>query len=295
VAELLITGASGFLGSYLMALAQELGLDALGLTHSHAMPVPGRSQAVDLRDRRALTALVRAERPKAIIHAAAISAPDYCEQHPAEADAVNVAATGAVAMAAFEISAHLTFVSTDLVFDGDKGMYTEEDQPNPVNRYALTKAQAEHLVRAASPDFAVVRPSFLYGNPLAEHHTSYSNYIENRLRQGTPTDVFTDQYRSPILVDAFARACMEVSDRGLSGVWHIAGRDTVSRADFARSLASAASLDPAPLRDTSMYDVSLPAARPRDVSLDSSKARMRLQTALPSLTDGFHFLYGKGG
>lgn len=291
MADLLITGASGFLGAHLMLLAAESGIDAVGLVHRHGLPVPGRSVSLDLADTRKVMALVRSERPGAIIHTAAISSPDYCEQHFDEADDVNVTATGVLAMAAFAADAHFTFVSTDLVFDGERGMYVEGDAPNPLNVYARTKAQAEHYVRAASEDFAIVRPSFLYGTPLADHHASYSRQVDTALRAGAIFSVFHDQYRSPVPVGAFAAACLEISVRRLGGIWHVAGPERVSRADFAHTLADVAGLDPTLLRETSMLDVALPAVRPQDVSLDTAKARHGLETVLPSIGDGLRALY----
>jgi dTDP-4-dehydrorhamnose reductase len=293
-ADLLVTGASGFLGAHLMRLAAERGREAVGIVHTHAMPAPGRAVSLDLADSKALMALVRDLKPRAVIHAGALTAPDYCEAHPAEADAVNVTATGALAMAAFAADAHFTFVSTDLVFNGRRGMYTEEDAPEPTHHYALTKAQAEHYTRTASPDFAVARPSFIYGEPLAEHHASFSHMLVRNLRAGTPTRVFTDQYRSPIPVETLAAALLEISDRGLSGVWHLGGPERVSRSQFARLLAEVAGLDPSPLEDIGMDELRLPAPRPRDVSLDVSKSMANLRTPLPPLAEAFRGLYGGG-
>ncbi|HEY3414459.1 MAG TPA: SDR family oxidoreductase [Armatimonadota bacterium] len=289
--ELLVTGASGFLGAHIMRLCAEQGRDAVGIVHSHQMPVPGRTIELNLADNRRLMELIRELKPGAVIHAGALTSPDYCEAHREEADAVNFTATGAIAMAAFAVNAHLLFVSTDLVFDGEAGMYTEADAPSPLNHYARTKAQAEHIVRSACPDFAVVRPSFIYGRPMAEHHGSYSETLYRNLREGIPTPVFTDQYRSPIEAGVLAAAILEVSDERLSGIWHVAGPERVNRAQFARLLADIAGLDPGLLRETSMDDVVLPAARPRDVSLDISKARQRLKTSLPGTKASLEALY----
>jgi dTDP-4-dehydrorhamnose reductase len=103
--------------------------------------------------------------------------------------------------------------------------------------------------------------------------------------------VFHDQYRSPIPVKALAEAVLEISDRRLAGIWHVAGTERASRAQFARLLAEVAGLDPSPLEDVSMDDVRLPARRPRDVSLDVSKALAALKTPLPTLAEGFRALY----
>lgn len=289
--DIIVTGASGFLGAHIMRLCLAQGRDALGLVNAHPLPVPGRSVVLDIADTRALMDLVRTERPTAIIHAGALTSPDYCEVHPEEADSVNVSATGALAMAAFAVDAHLAFISTDLVFNGRKGMYREEDAPSPINHYARTKAQAEHLVRAASPDFAVIRPSFIYGEPLADNHSSFSHALIRNLRDGLVTPVFHDQYRSPIEAGVLAVAALEVSDERLSGIWHIAGPQRVSRADFARLLADVAGLDPSPLREVSMDDVVLPAARPRDVSLDTTKCKRNLKTPVPGLRSSLESLY----
>ena len=274
-----------------MRLCAEQGRDAVGLVQSHPMPVPGRSVELNLMDSRALMDLIRELRPSAVIHAGALTSPDYCETHPEEAETVNFTATAAIAMASFAVDAHLLFVSTDLVFDGEAGMYTETDAPSPINRYARTKAQAEHIVRSACPDFAIARPSFIYGRPLADHHASFSEALYRNLRGGIPTPVFKDQYRSPIEAGALARAILELADERLSGIWHVAGPERVNRAQFAHLLAEVAGLDPAPLRETSMDDVVLPAARPRDASLNISKARQRLKTPLPAPRASLAALY----
>lgn len=250
MSELLITGASGYLGAELMRRAP----DAAG-THL-STPAPS-TLPLDVRDPDAVTALMREVRPRAVIHTA------YSETD----EDVNVAGSRNVARAAAEVGARVVHVSTDLVFDGALGRpYTEDDEPRPIMEYGRHKLAAE---REVLPTALVIRTSLIYGGPGTE-----PSRHERAVLDGRMTTFFTDELRSPVQVGDLAAALLELAGTGASGVLHVAGTDGVSRYEFAQLVA----------RDADSIEPGLAAEhatpRPLDCRLDSSRALSLITTRL---------------
>ncbi|HNW60460.1 MAG TPA: NAD(P)-dependent oxidoreductase [bacterium] len=273
--EMLLTGASGFLGGHLFEKAQSRW-QVTAISYRH--PLPGTS-ILDLRDAEACMALVRSRRPQVILHAAANANLDTCERDPAAAREINTTVVGHLLDAAAATGARLILVSTDMVFDGRAGHYTEADAVHPLSVYGETKVAAETLVLQAGGRHLVVRAALIYGRPR-HGGSSFSEWIEQRLRQGMPVPLYTDQYRSPIWVENLAEALLELAGSEISGLLHLGGANRIDRFSFAQQLCRSAGYDPALLQPTSMHAAVSDAPRPVDVSLDSRKAGMLLQTPL---------------
>ena len=146
---LLVTGASGLLGAALVSHAHDLGRQVVGLCHRHKLRmknVPVHS--VDLTSRTATRELIARLRPSSIVHCAAATNVDWCEDHPLETEEANVHASSFLAEVAAEMKCSLTYISTDSVFDGRRGNYSEDDQPSPLNVYAKSKLRGEQEVLA---------------------------------------------------------------------------------------------------------------------------------------------------
>lgn len=235
---LLVTGAGGYLGSELLRRT-----DAVGVS----------SAEVDIRDADAVGALFDRLRPRAVIHTA------YRRDDRATTfdGAVNVAAAAA--------GARLVHLSTDVVFDGEKGApYVEEDEPTPLTGYGRDKADAERAVLAEHPGALVVRTSLIYGGRQPGP--------QERLAADADASFFTDEVRCPIQVGDLAHALIELAATDLSGVLHVAGADRLSRHEFAELLAGRA------VRAASTADAGV--VRPRDCSLAIDRARGLLRTRL---------------
>jgi dTDP-4-dehydrorhamnose reductase len=288
--KILITGASGFLGGYLAQAAQGQAAqgrgDWLGTYWEHPVAMPGLElHRLDLTNLVAVAQFVRKIRPQIIIHSAALANLDACETQKDWAWRTNVDAARMIAAVARELNSRLLHISTDMVFDGKKGYYREDDALAPISYYGYSKRAAEEAVLRAYPGALVVRVALLYGFPRAGGN-SFSAEIFHRLRAGQKVKVFADQFRAPIWAGNAAQAILELAGLDRAGVLHLAGSERLSRADFARELARQIGADPNLLDVVSMHAVNWMVPRPQDVSLDAGLARQILKTPLLNCHEG---------
>jgi dTDP-4-dehydrorhamnose reductase len=243
--SLLVTGGSGYLGRELLRRAEAVG------TYLRSRG----DVRLDIRDEAAVGAALESLRPAAVINAA----------YRPDDRATTFDGAVIVARAAAAVGARLVQVSTDVVFDGDKGEpYVEDDQPAPLTEYGRAKADAERAVLEVHPGALVVRTSLIYGGPEPGP--------QERLAADPDATFFTDEVRCPIQVGDLADALLELSASELSGVLHVAGADRLSRVEFARLLAGPS------IRTASISESGL--IRPRDCSLAIDRAGELLQTRL---------------
>lgn len=272
VAPAWITGAGGLIGSHL-----------LGQAGVRAAPwkVAGLTRAeLDLTDHAALTARFRAERPRVIIHCAALSRSPDCQRDPARARQQNVEVTRCLTDLAAETP--LVFLSTDLVFDGRKGDYVETDAINPLSVYAETKAEAEALV-LSNPRHLVVRTSLNAGkSPTGDRGMDEQLLVA--WRAGRSMTLFVDEYRCPIPAAATARAIWELVDAGATGLYHVVGGEKLSRWQIGELLTARHPAFRPLIRPGTLKDYQ-GAPRSPDTSLNPAKAQTRLSFPLPRFSD----------
>ena len=267
-----ITGAGGLIGNYLVQLAPQFSPSShvVGLTRD----------TLDLLDSAAVRQAFHEQQPAAIIHCAAMTKPPDCQANPTLARQINVETTALLAELAANIP--FVFISTDLVFDGRKGNYTETDSVNPLSVYAETKVAAEQIV-LANPRNTVIRTS-LNGGVSPTGDRGFNEQIRNAWQRGQTLSFFTDEFRSPIHAEFTARACWELFSKQQTGIFHVAGSERLSRAQMGEQLAQRyGQLNPK--FDTSSLKNYVGAPRAPDTSLDSTKAQAQLSYPLPGLTD----------
>jgi dTDP-4-dehydrorhamnose reductase len=278
--RILVTGSSGFLGHNLLR-----GLcdrhELFGGYHSQPPAVwECRPVAFDITDASAVSEQLETFRPEVVVHAAAMAQPDDCENHPERANEVIVAGTRNIAEACGRISARLIHISTDLVFDGRRGQYTEEDEVKGTSVYSRAKIEAERIVQTMESGNIVLRIALLYGFGNASHSGTVAATIRS-WRQGKALTFYTDQYRTP----AFApQVCNAVSrflqNPRVSGIFHLGGGERISRFEFARLLAKEAGVSADLVRPGSMFDAPTVASRGQDCSLVSDKISRVLSLSL---------------
>ncbi len=270
--RIFVTGGTGYLG---MALLRHLErydaeLGASYLQHPPAITCPNLAwMRMDLRTPDMVRALLHAFHPTAIIHTAFV-------QYEPDLMAITGYGSGIVAEVAAELGARLIHMSSDVIFDGEQpNPYTEDDPPNPISAYGEAKALAERLVRAAHPAATIVRTSLIYGFEPIDRQTRFALEIAAGQRHDR---LFTDEYRCPIFVDDLAAALIELLTTEHAGVLNIAGADRVSRYELGCLLAKALGYNPDQIQSGRSSD--LPVRRPRNCSLDTTRAQALLHTRL---------------
>ena len=269
--KLLITGASGLVGYKTAQLALEKSHEVYSAYNEHQIKI-GTPIKLDITSQRAVSETISREKPEAIIHTAAYTNVDGCDINRDLAWKVNAEATKYIAKSSAEINAHLTYVSTDYIFDGEKGLYSEEDSPNPINHYGYTKLKGEEMVRKHSREWCIARTSVVYG--WGKTKLNFATWIITNLRQGKEVKIITDQYVSPTLNINLAEMLLEIVERKITDIIHTAGATRISRFKFSTRLAEVFNLNINLVKPTSMDEMSWKAERPRDSSLNVNKALM---------------------
>jgi dTDP-4-dehydrorhamnose reductase len=267
-----ITGAGGLIGNYLVQTAREFApaWKIFGLTRSNC----------DLTDPKNIEGKFRSDKPNLIIHCAAISKGPACQANPALAWKINVEATKILAELAAEIP--FIFFSTDLIFDGKKGNYVENDAPNPLSVYAETKLAAEKIV-LENPKHAVVRTSLNAGISPTEDR-AFNEELKHLWTENKTANLFTDEFRCPIPASVTARAIWELAQKNIAGIFHLAGSEKLSRFEIGQLLAARLpELNPK-LEAGSLRDY-VGSPRSPDTSLDCAKIQKLLSFPLPRFSD----------
>lgn len=266
--KLLITGASGFLGYHLLRLADNWEL--YGFYHSKPVSHPVATLLrCNITNYVELGNYLEDIEPDAVIHTAAISDANYCQQNRELSYAVNVEATKNLAGICNDYKIPFVFTSTDLVFDGLKGNYIETDAKNPLSVYGEQKALAEDQVLSIYPEATVVRLPLMFGYPQAGKGNYLQKFVAD-IRNGHRARLFTDEYRSVCGAMSISRGILQLMSQ--SGIIHLAGSERISRYQFGVMAAEAFGLDKSLLEACSQKDVNMAAPRPPDVSLNITKA-----------------------
>lgn len=267
--KLLVTGISGFLASHLAQLNTK-GYEIIGTYRTRPIKLNGiKSIAVDWADPLQAQRVFDQQQPDAVWHLAALSNPNYCEQHPEHSLAVNVDAS--VQLAALCQAAQIPFIfsSTDLVFDGQAAPYQEEDLAQPICVYGQHKLLAETKITATYAQSTIARLPLMYG--WSTQGGFMKNWID-QLRKGNTIAAFTDEYRTPVNARCALQGLFLLLEKQAIGTWHLGGQQAISRYDLAVAIAKAYNLPTTSLIASLQKDVQLPAARPANVALNSHKA-----------------------
>ena len=286
---ILVTGASGLLGANFVSVARQHDRHLVALTHRHSLPGSDvQSVTVDLTDQQEVKKLIHDLRPRWIVHCAALTNVDLCEEQPEIATLVNTTTSRNLAREAKMVGAGFVYISTDSVFDGEKGQYSEDDRPNPLNVYGRSKLTGEVAVTEELEESLVIRTN-IYGWNV-QKKLSLAEWMLTKLEAGEPLPGFEDVVFSPILVNDLSEILITMMDRRLRGVYHVAGSESCSKYQFALALADVFGLDGGVIQRTSIADAGLKAPRPLKTSLSTTKASEALGQPMPDLLSGLqHF------
>ena len=265
--KVVVTGASGFLGSYVMAELGRREHTALGWSHG---PAQG-CLAIDLTQQDLVEAALTSTRPDAVIHLAAVSDIGTCKKDPDLARKMNASVAGELARLASRHSLRLVHVSTEVVFDGSDEKLREEDKPRPQHIYGESKLQGEKKVAEGYKEAAIVRPSLCTGAAPPGRRSSTS-WLLHELRKGQQPRMFTDEIRSPVASSDVARALVDLVEiPEVSGLVHCGGNEALTRYELACREAEAAGVDSSNVLPTTREELGFASERPAKLVLDSSR------------------------
>jgi len=278
-----VTGASGLLGATAVHTLRERH-DVGGSYKSHPMAVPGAElRTVDLADFPTLFEELEAFKPEVVIHCAAETRVDYCENHADEALRANVTCTENVASACRELGSLLVHISTDGIFDGSSAPYREDDPPNPLNVYAHTKALSERVVRDRCTEHLIVRTNMFGWN--MHRRKSLAEWILQQLNEGQEFPAFADVHFNPLLTNDLVDIVEKMIQTKLRGTYHAGASDSCTKYAFAQQLARSFGCVFTG-RESRLLDAGLPARRPLNTTTITSRLTDALQRSLPTISEG---------
>lgn len=224
--------------------------------------------------------------PDYIINAAAFTNVDKCETERELAWKINVSGVENLAHYSRLVDAHLTHVSTDYVFDGNDGPYSESDSTNPISYYGRTKLASENALKISGSKFAIVRTNVLFG-PSEFGEPDFVNWVVDSLKSKKKIRIVTDQINNPTFIPDLADGILKIIDLDRDGVYHLGGREFLNRFEFTEKIADHFRLDSSLIEKIITQELNQPAARPLKSGLITLKAETELNYKPRSLKEAF--------
>jgi dTDP-4-dehydrorhamnose reductase len=282
--RILVTGASGLLGGKIIQNATDRGHEVFSAFKEHPATM-GKPVRLDQTQAEQVSEIISNIKPQAIINTAAISDVDFCEENPEAAFRVNSESVSYLATSARETNSFLLQISTDYVFDGEKGAYSELDPPHPTNTYGTSKHQGEQAATLAGEEsWSIARPSVIFGmgRPL---RPNAATYVHDKLSKHETVRMVRDQYCSPTFNRNLAAMLIEVAERRIPGILHTAGATRLNRYDLALRIAEVFGFDRRLVLEATAEDIGWKAKRPKDSSLLVARATALLLQKPQSIDD----------
>lgn len=281
----LVTGVSGLLGLNFALAVDGKKHQVTGVANTTPMLWSTfKNVQTELTQPSVVEELIETHKPDVFLHCAAMANVDACEANPQLAQLVNAELPGIIGDACNKHGIRLVHISTDAVFDGSIGNYTEEDVPNPLSVYASTKLAGERAVLSADPDALVARVNF-YGWSAAGNRSLAENFVSN-LAAGKEMMGFTDVEFCPMNILDLSALLVETSGMDLKGIYHMVGAEAMSKYEFGRRIAEKFGFDASLIKPISVKESGLKAARSPNLTLNTGKIRTALGHDLPVFSDG---------
>lgn len=292
--KILITGSNGLLGQHLVKLlVQEGRHEVIATARGHNRLKNTGSYAyvsLDITKEAEVDAVISHYRPDALIHSAAMTQVDDCELQQEKCWQANVNATAYLVEAAQKIGSFFLLLSTDFIFDGTSGPYTEEALPHPLSHYGHSKLAAEKIVREGQLPWAIARTVLVYGVAEDMSRTNIILWVKNNLEQGKRIKVVDDQWRTPTLVQDLAMGCKLIVEQKATGIFHISGQDLLTPYEMALKIADCFHLNRSLIEKADATTFTQPASRPPRTGFVIEKARKVLGYVPHSFEEGIRIV-----
>lgn len=278
--KFLITGSNGLLGQKIVRQLKKRNIEFIATSKGENRNPDcdnSRYVSMDICSEDEIASVFKSHLPTHIIHTAAITNVDACELNPVACFETNVAATEKLFNQTKKIGSHFQLLSTDFIFDGEKGNYKEEDEPNPLSVYAQSKVDAEHiLLNNTYLNYSIVRTIIVFGVANNLTRTNIVCWAKDALSKGQEMRIIDDQFRAPTWADDLAWACIRICELEKRGVFHISGPETMSIFEIVERVAKFFGLSTKTLVRTNSSALNQPAKRPPKTGFDLTKSRNEL-------------------
>ncbi len=284
--KVLITGSNGLLGQKLVHLFSTTNnFDVVAFSRGENRNDTAKDYtyySIDSTDKYTLTDRIMVEKPDYIINCAAMTNVDQCEQEKEQCDLINVTAVETLVNICNAREIHLIHISTDFIFDGENGPYKEDDIPNPINYYGLSKLKSEQLIIDARIDYTILRTILVFGLVDNMEKNNIVLWVKESLEAKKEITIVDDQYRMPTLVDDLAEACMLAIQHKAKGIFNVSTSELLSIYEMTLQIAKAYNLDASYIKPIKTSQLNQLAKRPPKTGFNLEKSERVLKLPIAS-------------
>ena len=288
--KILITGANGLLGQKLVSLlANQENVHLLATARGDcrfSVPKTLTYQSLDITDTEACESLFDKFKPDVLIHAAAMTQVDTCEDERETCDLINITGVSNLIKAIGHRNTHFVHISTDFIYEGDEEEYFEDSKVNPLSYYGRSKWKSEQLFEQVTFPYSILRTVLVYGVLEDLSRSNIVLWAKSALEKGEKINVVDDQYRCPTLAEDLACACLQVVQKNATGVYHVSGKDFLSILELVFEIADYWGLNKALINSISTDSLNQKARRPLKTNLNLSKAKQWFNYQPKSFREG---------
>ena len=293
--KILVTGSNGLLGQKLVHLILDHSNHILLATSKGENRLKSRSdfdyRSLDITDKNRVDSIVSEFKPDVLINSAAMTNVDACESNKENCIALNVGGVKNLVAACENHNTHLIHVSTDFVFDGKAGPYSENDQPNPLSFYGQSKYDSELIVSNSSlSKWSIARTIIIYGIVENMSKSNIVLWAKSALESGSELKIVDDQFRSPTYADDLAKGCLLIAEKEKNGIYHLSGKESMSILELVYRVADFYGLDKSTISPVKSESLNQAAKRPPVTGFVLDKANKELGYYPISFNDGLKLL-----
>ena len=267
--RIFITGIKGQLGST---------LDKYLSSYFNVLNNKEALKNIDISDKSELKYIFKELSPDYIINCAALTNVDFCEQNKSNSYEVNVNGIKNI-ISCTTNDTKIIHISTDYVFSGNRNIYNESDIPNPVSYYGKNKLESENILRSSNRNYLIIRPSVIFGNT----GNNFYVWVRDSLKNKQDISVVTDQISNPTWSWSLSEAIYKSILSNITGLFHYAGEEIISRYDFAVKIAKVHGFNTDRITPIKTSNLNQQAKRPLYSALDNSKIKKIIDVEHPSL------------
>ena len=293
--RILITGANGLLGQKLVTLMAPMkSIDVIATSRGESRILGVKDEfiydSLDITREEQVMDIVEKHKPEVIIHTAAMTNVDECETNKDGCLKLNIHAVEYLVRACEKNNIYLVHLSTDFIFDGEDGPYTEDAEPNPISYYGDSKLKAEEIILKSSIRYSIARTILVYGITPGMSRSNIILWVKKSLEEKKNIQVVTDQWRTPTLAEDLAMGCFLLATQQIEGIFNIGGKDFLTPYDMAIMVADYFNLDKTYIAKADSSNFSQVAKRPPRTGLNLEKSSNRLGYDPHSFEEGIALL-----